>query len=97
MGNGGGSRPGSSGGGSTGSYLASTEVLNKALTRKCQELAHEQKLRQEADAKVSELSVQLAQLRAQVAALAQQREADRAEIAGLKQQLAQGGRTNGRH
>lgn len=84
-------RPGSSGSGSgTGSYLASMEALDKALGKKRQELAVEQKLRQQADARVAELTAQLGRVQAQVAQLSQQREADRAEIVALKQQLAGG-------
>lgn len=90
------SRPGSAGtgagtgGGTPGSYLASTEVLNRALTGKCQELAAEQKLRRDAEARAAALSAQVAQLQAQMAELMQQREADRAEVAALKQQLGSG-------
>jgi hypothetical protein len=72
-------------------------VLNKALARKCQELAQEQRLRLAAEAQAMEMDTQLAQLRAQVAELTKQREADRAEIAALKLQLAGAGRVNGRH
>jgi hypothetical protein len=72
-------------------------VLNKALARKCQELAQEQRLRLAAEAQAVEMGTQLAHLQAQVAELAQQREANRAEIAALKQQLAGAGRMNGRH
>jgi hypothetical protein len=50
-----------------------------------------------AEAQAVEMGTQLAQLRAQVAELAKQRETDRAEIAAVTQQLAGAERVNGRH
>jgi hypothetical protein len=69
-------------------------MLNKALASKCQHLSHEQRLHLAAEAQAVELRAQLAQLRAQVAELVEQRGANRAQFAALKQQLAGARRVN---